>query len=72
MVKRFLFLAPAPPPANATFAAHQLAWEFRHEVQQRQAHQDYCDWYTEAARQHRQELVKMRRDWNLFGWFVRR
>ncbi|NEO85915.1 MAG: hypothetical protein F6J87_16925 [Spirulina sp. SIO3F2] len=72
MTEPFHFLIPAPPPANEVFATHQLAWEFRHEVQQRQAHQDYCDWYAQVARQHQQELVKMQGDWNLFGWFMRR
>lgn len=72
MTESIHFLVPAPPPADATFAAHQLAWAFSHEVQQRQAHQDHCAWYAKVARQHQQELVKMRGDWNVFSWFVRR
>ncbi|MEM8641306.1 MAG: hypothetical protein AAGG51_21185 [Cyanobacteria bacterium P01_G01_bin.54] len=66
------FLVPAPPPVVEGFATHQLAWEFRHEVEQREAHQAYCDWYDQVARQHQEELERLRGDWNLLGWFVRR
>ncbi|WP_072621604.1 hypothetical protein [Spirulina major] len=70
MAESFHFIVPAPPPAEF-FAPHQLAQEFRHEVAYRDDFQDYCRWYRATAAQHRQELARMRGDWNVFGWFVR-
>jgi hypothetical protein len=64
-------LAPSPAAVEC-FAMHQLAVEFRRELEQRQAFRDYCDWYATVAAQHRQELEQMQSDWNLFGWFCRR
>lgn len=46
---------------------YRLAWECR----TREAHRQYCDWYRRAARQHRQELARMRGDPDLLGWMLR-
>lgn len=48
---------------------HQAAQEFRLEVERRQAHEEYCQWYYEAARQTQAEHQAMANDPNLFGWF---
>ncbi|MGB3296237.1 MAG: hypothetical protein WBB01_24895 [Phormidesmis sp.] len=53
-------------------ALHQAAQEFRLEVEHRQAHEDYCQWYYEAARQTQMDQLAMANDINFFGWFCRR
>ncbi len=59
-----------PPPAVLEILeSHQLAVEFRQELRYREEHAAYCQWYAEVAAQHRQELMRMRRDPNLLGWF---
>jgi len=72
MSEPFQYIIPAPPPAADIFATYQLAYEFRREVDYRQEHQRYCEWYQQTAERHRQELQKMQNDINLFGWFCRR
>ena len=72
MPEPFPQIVPAPPPAADIFATHQLAYEFRQEIEYRQEHERYCQWYHQAAELHRQELQKMQGDVNLFGWFCRR
>ncbi|MGB7250958.1 MAG: hypothetical protein WBC73_18625 [Phormidesmis sp.] len=51
---------------------HQAAQEFRLEVERRQAHDAYCEWYAEMARQTCSEMVDMENDVNFFGWFCDR
>jgi len=65
--------ARTPPmaPAPEILLDYRLAWEFRHECRTREAHRQYCDWYRQAARQHRQELARMRGDPDLLGWMLR-
>ncbi|MCW6036851.1 hypothetical protein K4A83_11340 [Spirulina subsalsa FACHB-351] len=70
MGQEFRFILPTPPQTEK-FATHQLAYEFRREREQREEWRDYCAWYAETAQKHQAELKKMRRDINLFGWFVR-
>jgi hypothetical protein len=65
------WIIPAPPPDIEILEAHQLGHEFRQEVQYRQNFDEYCQWYYETAQRHQQELQKMRRDINIFGWFFR-
>ncbi|HEY9598899.1 MAG TPA: hypothetical protein V6D33_14635 [Cyanophyceae cyanobacterium] len=72
MSEPFPYILPAPPPGADSFASHQLAYEFRREVQQRQEFELYCKWYQQTAEQHQQELQKMQGDINIFGWFCRR
>ena len=64
-------IVPASPPTVDIFATYQLASEFHREIQYRQEYQRYCEWYQLTAEHHRQELQKMRGDFNLFGWFCR-
>lgn len=72
MPEPFPQIVPAPPQAADVFATHQLAYEFRQEVQYRQEYDRYCEWYRLTAEHNRQELQKMQSDINLFGWFCRR
>lgn len=72
MREEFRLIVPAPPPAADIFATYQLAFEFHQEVQARQEHERYCEWYWLTAERHQQELQKMQGDINLFGWFCRR
>ncbi len=58
-------------PAAEVFQTYQVTHEFYQEVQYREAFQQHCQWYTETAQRHQQELEKMRGDFNLFGWFSR-
>jgi len=62
----------APTAIDERLARHQLRREFTYEVEQRQAHAAYCQWYRQVAAQHRQEFAAMQNDVNLLGWFVRR
>lgn len=65
------FLPNTPPPADI-LQCHQLTFEFRQEVQSRDNFKQYCQWYKETAKQHQEELAKMRHDLNFLGWFLGR
>ena len=67
----FQRIIPNPPPAYDFFATHQLTYEFRQEVQYRENFKSYCEWYRNTAAKHQQEVAKMDRDINIFGWFLR-
>lgn len=62
---------PSAPPVAEILINHHLSQAFRREVESRQEHQRYCDWYRQLAHQHQRELENMRGDINLFGWFLR-
>ncbi len=64
-------ILPAPQPEIEVLEAHQVAQKFYREVEYRQDFKNYCQWYYETAESHQRELQKMRRDINIFGWFVR-
>lgn len=70
MKKEFSEIIPSPPSAADEFATYQLTYEFRREVAYREDFQEYCEWYRRAARQHQQELAKMRHDINILRWFL--
>ncbi len=72
MSKEFRQIIPKIPPAAEIFASYQMAYEFRREAEYRQELKIYCEWYQLTAQSNRQELAKMRRDINIFGWFNRR
>jgi len=63
---------PTIPEAADVFASNQLACEFRLELEYREKFQQHCQWYRETAEKHRQEAVAMKKDINIFGWFLRR
>lgn len=48
---------------------HQAAQDFRIEVERRQAHEAYCQWYQEMARQTQADNAAMENDFNFFRWF---
>ena len=48
---------------------HQAAQEFRREVEARQAHADYCQWYADTAAQTQAEMLAMENDIDFFSWF---
>lgn len=48
---------------------HQAAQEFRQEVETRQAHADYCQWYSNVAAQTQAEALAMENDVDFFSWF---
>lgn len=62
---------PEIPKAADIFANQQLATEFRQEVQYRDNLQQYCLWYRETAKKHHQEIQAMKKDINIFRWFLR-
>lgn len=67
------WLRPGIAPEIAEIlAAYHLTREFHREVIHREEHQAYYQWYQEVAKQHQQELQKMRGDVNLFSLFRRR
>ncbi len=61
----------APQPELEILETHQVTQEFYQEVTDRREFERYCQWYYAAAQRHQQELVQMRSDINLFGWFLR-
>ena len=60
------------PATPEIFAGQQLAHEFRWEIEQRQAFDDYCRWYEAIARQNQQEAAAMAKDFDLRSWLRRR
>ena len=62
----------SPPAAADILECHQLAHEFRRESDRREAFEEYCQWYDETARKHREEFKQMENDINILGWFRRR
>jgi hypothetical protein len=56
-------------PAQEILEVHALAQEFRQEVQYRDDHEAYCQWYAAAAQQHRAELERMRYEVNFLNFF---
>ena len=58
--------------AEDTLAGYQAAHEFKFEVEKRQAHEDYCQWYYKIAAQNQAELAAMQNDVNFYGWFCNR
>jgi len=62
--------AIAPTQAEV-LALHQLADDFHQEVELRTAFEQYCQWYTIVAEQHRQEFEQLQREMNLFRLFRR-
>jgi hypothetical protein len=70
MPEPFTYLIPLPPAeVDRQFEAHTFTRAFYDEVQIRQAHADYCDWYRQTAAQHRQDFAQMQNEWNPLGWF---
>ncbi|MEL6777727.1 MAG: hypothetical protein AAFO06_10760 [Cyanobacteria bacterium J06597_16] len=47
----------------------QAAQEFRMEVERRQAHEAYCQWYYDMAQQTQADANAMAGDFNFFKWF---
>lgn len=65
-------IIPIPQPeVEEIFEVYQATHEFYREAEQREALEQYCQWYYQMAEQHRQELEHMRGDVNLLGWFYR-
>lgn len=50
---------------------HQIAQEFRLEVDYRDQFETYCNWYYQMAEQNRQDYQKMQAELNLLSWFGR-
>ena len=50
------------------FQLHQMAQEFRCEVEERERFDAYCEWYYATAARHQQELAQMRKEFDLRGW----
>ncbi len=67
----FVGFIPSLPPITQTVESHTLTYAFTWEIQRRQDHQQYCQWYFTMAEQHRRELEQMRNDVDILGW-VRR
>jgi hypothetical protein len=65
-------IIPMPQPDVAEiFRVYQATHDFYREVEQREALEEYCQWYYQVAEQHQQELEAMRGDINVLGWFCR-
>lgn len=63
-------IVPLPQPEAAEILlAYQITFDFHQEVRQRQAFENYCQWYYRVAEQNRQEYEAMKNDLNLFGFF---
>jgi hypothetical protein len=71
LVSELRHIIPVLPPRSSIFASYQIAYEFRREVESRQAFEEYCQWYRQTAEAHQQELAKLKGDLNILGWFKR-
>ena len=69
MLQRYLDYLPNN--AYDSLALQQVAYEFRQEVQSREAFENYCHWYYAQAQQNRAELTAMANDIPLLAWFKR-
>ncbi len=69
MLEEFRQIIPPSTPAAEILVRHQLAFEFRREVEYRAEFKQYCQWYRETAARHQEELAKMQGDINIFRWF---
>lgn len=58
-----------PQETVEIFELHQMAQDFRREIIYREAHERYCAWYSDLARQHQQELAAMRGEFNVLSQF---
>ncbi|MGB3492514.1 MAG: hypothetical protein WBA57_07290 [Elainellaceae cyanobacterium] len=70
-----LFSQPFFQPSSSELEhldAAQLTYDFYREVRDRQEFEAYCQWYYDAAAEHRREVESMRNDINIFGWFLGR
>ncbi|MEO0946888.1 MAG: hypothetical protein AAFY11_01830 [Cyanobacteria bacterium J06641_5] len=66
MTEELHYILPRKAQVTAeVFAVHQLAWEFRREREMRLAHQHYCQWYREVARQHQVEHQRLQQQQQL-------
>ncbi|AKG23549.1 hypothetical protein [Calothrix sp. 336/3] len=61
-----------PPQVEDGFATHQTAYEFYQEVEIRLQLQRHSEWYHRTAKQHQQDLEKMRGEFNIMSWFRRK
>ncbi|ASC70101.1 hypothetical protein XM38_010310 [Halomicronema hongdechloris C2206] len=61
-----------PEQSIESLELHQIAHDFRQEIEYRDQFEHYCRWYTQVSRQHQRELAAMATDIDLFGWFWRR
>lgn len=69
----FRWIAPKPPdPDFEVLDVQHVSYQFYAEVRYREEFERYCQWYYHTAEQHQQEYQKLRRDFNLLGWFVQR
>ena len=57
-------------PMMNIFETQILAQEFYQEVENRENFRAYCQWYRKTAQQHQEELAKMKKDVNIFSWFL--
>lgn len=72
MSNDFLHIIPSPQPkVEEGFASYQTTHEFYQEVQTRSDHERHCAWYYITAQRHRQELQKMRGEFNFLRFFRR-
>lgn len=62
---------PRIPEQRDVFAGNQLVMEFRFEVEYREKFEQHCRWYRETAKKHQQEAEAMKKDTNIFSWFLR-
>jgi len=68
MAEELHYILPRKTQATAEiFAVRHLAWEFRREREMRLAHQRYCQWYSEIARQHKTEHQRLQRQHQRLG-----
>ncbi|MEO0768003.1 MAG: hypothetical protein AAFY72_01000 [Cyanobacteria bacterium J06649_4] len=51
---------------------HQAAIDFQRECAQRQAFEDYCQWYYKLAEQNQAEMRAMENDADSFLWWLGR
>jgi hypothetical protein len=71
ILKEFVGFTPNLQPIAQIIESHQLTYAFTWEVQRRQDHEQYCQWYSAVAEQHRKELEQMKGDIDILSWLRR-
>jgi hypothetical protein len=67
------YIVPVPQPdVTEVFEVYQVTYEFYREAEQRQALEEYCEWYYQVAQEHQQDFAKMQNEMNVMRWFYRK
>lgn len=65
-------IIPIPQPrVHELLTVYALTYEFRQEVQYREAFEEYCQWCYRMAEQHQREWEAMQKEVSFWNWLRR-